>query len=234
MGFRALQKFLPATGERAVWPNIRIATIFFGANDACLPGNPQHVELQSYVDTIRAITQYPLFQQRGARKTQIIVITPPPINEHQLPQAPDGSFQRRAGMASQYARAAVQAGRTYGVHALDLWTIIMKKVGWNAPMGRDCCCKHLSCHLDYKTISSYSGVHHIPGCISVPEVFPGADYQLSDFLTDGIHLTKLGYDVLFWELMKLIRSDLPECAPENLPFVLPEWRPALAMMNGFS
>lgn len=233
MGFRALQKFLPSTGERTAWPSIRILTVFFGANDACLPGNLQHVELQTYVDTIKAIFQYPLFQERAARKTHIIIITPPPINEHQLPQAPDGSSQRRAGITSQYARAAVQAGRAYGVHTLDFWSIIMKKVGWTSWMGRDCCCKHLSCHLDAKTAPS-SDVHHLPGCIHIPEVSSYADYQLSDFLTDGLHLTKLGYDVLFWELMKLIRRDLPECAPENLPFVLPEWRSALAMMDGFS
>ena len=234
MGFRALQKFLPATGEGAAWPNIRIVTVFFGANDACVPGQAQHVELQSYVDTIKAILQYPLFQQRGARKTQIIIITPPPYNEHQSPEAPDGPFQRRAGTTSQYARAAVQAGRAYGVHVLDLWTVIMRKVGWETSMGRDCCCKHLSCHLQSKTAPSHSEVHHIPGCISIPAVSPIADYQLSDFLIDGLHLTKLGYDVLFWELMKLIRRDLPECAPENLPFVLPEWRAALAMMDSCS
>lgn len=230
MGFRALQKVLPTTGGLAP-PNIKLLTVFFGANDSCLPGNLQHVELQTYVDTLRAIIHYPLFQQQGARRTHIIIITPPPYNEHQCPEAPKGPFQRRAGATSQYARAAVQAARSYGVHVLDLWSIIMRKVGWNASMGRDCCCKHLSCHIDSKTAPSNSAMQHIPGCIHVPEVFPNADYQLSDFLTDGLHLTKLGYDVLFWELMKLIRNDLSDCAPENLPFVLPEWRAALAMMD---
>lgn len=233
MGLRALQKFLPAN-RGVTSPNIKLLTIFFGANDACQPGELQHVELQSYVDTLKAMIHYPLFQQQRARKTHIIIITPPPYNEHQCPEAPKGPFQRRAGATSQYARAAVQAGRAYGVHVLDLWTTIMRKVGWNDSMGRDCCCKHLSCQLESKTLLSNSEMQHIPGCIHIPEVFPNADYQLSDFLTDGLHLTKLGYDVLFWELMKLIRRDLPDCAPEKLPFVLPEWRNALAMMDNSS
>lgn len=230
MGFRALQKFLPTTG-RGASTHIKLLTVFFGANDACLPGELQHVELQSYVDTLKAIIHYPLFQQQGDRKTHVVIITPPPYNEHQCPEAPKGPFQRRAGATSQYAQAAVQAGRAYGVHILDLWTIIMRRVGWNESMGRDCCCKHLSCNLESKTTLGKSEVQHIPGCIHVSEISPNADYQLSDFLTDGLHLTKFGYDVLFWELMKLIRRDLPDCAPEKLPFVLPEWRTALAAMN---
>lgn len=148
MGFRALKKYLPSTGESCAWPHVKLATVFFGANDACVPGNLQHVELQTYIDTLKSIIHYPVFQQPGLRKTLIILITPPPVNEHQFEQAPHGPFPRRAGVTSQYARAAVETGRAYGVPVLDFWSIIMQEVGWNTLMGRDCCCTHLTCEID--------------------------------------------------------------------------------------
>lgn len=230
MGLRALKKYLPLSGDSCSWPSIKLVTIFFGANDACVAGTPQHVDLQPYIDTLRLITQHPAFQQSRPKNTNVILITPPPVNEHQFDQDQDHPFLRRAGFTSQYARAAVLAGRSYRIPVLDLWSIIMQKVGWDPSMGRECCCKHLPCHLDLD-VPNDQHRQHIPGCIKIPSRSPDADHQLSDFLTDGLHLTKLGYDVLFLELMKLIRRAAPECAPENLPFILAEWQNALAAMG---
>lgn len=46
---------------------------------------------------------------------------------------------------------------------------------------------------------------------------------LREFLHDGLHLTRKGYDLLFEELMKVIEGRWPEEMPERLPFVLPRW-----------
>ena len=227
MGLRALQKFLPSTTPRSTWPQVKIVTVFFGANDACVPGDPQHVELQSYIDTVNRIIEYPPFnQEESSSRTNAVIITPPPVNEHQFGRMPSGDFQRRAGITSQYARAAREMGEARGVPVLDLWTILMHKVGWEASMGRECCCDHIPYHINVMSEPA-PGVQHIPGCHHIPADLLEADYQLCDFLTDGLHLTKLGYDILFWELMKLIKQEIPDCAPENLPFVLSEWRAAL-------
>lgn len=228
MGFKALQRFLPSTTPRSTWPKVKIVTVFFGANDACVPGESQHVELQAYVQTLKKVIEYPVLDQEGPSGTKVIVITPPPVNEHQFERTPSGGFQRRAGITSQYARAAREVGKAHGVFVLDLWTILMHKVGWIASMGCECCCDHMPYHIEVDPPAA-SGIQHIPGCFHAPASSPHADYQLSDFLTDGLHLTKLGYDVLFWELLKLVKREIPDCAPENLPFVLPEWRTALRM-----
>ena len=228
MGFGALQKFLPLSMPRSSWPKIKIVTVWFGANDSCVPGESQHVDLQLYVDTMKKVIEYPLLNQEDPNRTRIIIITPPPVNEHQFERSPSGGFQRRAGITSQYARAAREAAKAHGVFFLDLWTALMHKVGWVESMGYECCCDHIPRHTDI-TSRSASDVQHIPGCYHFPAHSPSGNYQLSDFLTDGLHLTKLGYDVLFWELLKLIKLDIPECAPESLPFVLPEWSNALRM-----
>lgn len=227
MGYKALQKFLPCSTSPSMWPEIKLATVFFGANDSCVPGESQHVELQQFVDVLRDIVNYAVFNRQGGLKTNIIVITPPPVNEHQFVRTPTGDFQRRTGVTSQYARAAEQAAKAYGVHVIDLWSIIMQKVGWTPSMGRECCSKHIPYHIKNSPAPSFGTNQHIPGCHHLAERLPDAEYQLSDFLADGLHLTKLGYDVLFCELLKLIKSDLSECAPENLPFVLSDWKDAL-------
>ena len=226
MGFQALQQLLPTTKTNLERPAIKVMTVFFGANDACVPGESQHVELQEYIDILKHIVKYPVFNQSRSAKTEIIIITPPPINEHQMQRQPSGQFQRRAGITSQYARAAREAAEVYGVHCLDFWSILMRKVGWNASMGIECCCKHIPYQLDQGAVTSKS-VNHIPGCCKAPTAFDDADYELADFLTDGLHLTKLGYDILFWRLLELIKNNIPQCAPENLPFMLPEWRDVL-------
>ena len=49
-------------------------------------------------------------------------------------------------------------------------------------------------------------------------------HDVSSLLTDGIHFSSEGYRVFFLALMKTIRENLPELAPENLPWHLPYWR----------
>lgn len=226
MGYKALQKFLPCSTIESLQPNIKLLTVFFGANDACVPGEAQHVDLPRYISAIRSIVQYPAFQN-GQGRTEIVVITPPPVNEHQFARSLSGSFQRRAGTTSQYADAVLGMRALKGVYVLDFWSILMRKVGWIESMGRDCCCEHIPRSTDKGNVP-LTDFQHIPGCCHCAAVLPGADCQLSDFLSDGLHLNKLGYDVLFDALVNLIRRELPHCAPENIPFALPEWRDALS------
>lgn len=228
MGLRALQKLLPVNNDTASRPRISIATIFFGANDACVPGQSQHVDLQDYVETLRRLLKFPAFQDR-TEHTTLIVITPPPVNEHQMGPMPEGGYQRRAGITSQYAQAAAQVTEACGAHVLDFWLILMTKVGWSRSMGRNCCCEPIPRNAEDAGNSRESNTQHIPGCSHFPRHARGAPRRLDDFLTDGLHLTTAGYDVLFVELMKLIRQEIPTYAPENLPFVLPDWKVALGL-----
>ena len=177
---------------------------------------------------MREITHYPVFNQQANARTELIIISPPPVNEHQFQRLASGHYQRRAGTTSQYAKAAAEFADASGVHLLDLWTVIMRKVGWTPSMGRDCCCDHLPYPGDPPTLTEKEEVQHIPGCHHLSQTLPNADYELSEFLADGLHLTKLGYDVLFWELLRLIKTQIPRCAPESLPFILPEWKAALS------
>ena len=47
--------------------------------------------------------------------------------------------------------------------------------------------------------------------------------RLTELVHDGLHVGPLGYKIMFHELMRLIRVDMSELAPETLPFVFPTW-----------
>ncbi|KIW62759.1 hypothetical protein PV04_10894 [Phialophora macrospora] len=123
MGFEVLQQFFPTDSVPSpTVPRVQLMTIFFGANDACVPGHPQHVPLQRYMSSLKDIIHH-----QGLRRhdTQVILITPPPVDEYQL-----GSPDRTAEHTAKYARAAHQVGQDCHLPVLDLWTIFMRKAGW--------------------------------------------------------------------------------------------------------
>ena len=98
--------------------------MFFGANDACVPGGPtgQHVPLDQYKRNLLEILRHPLV---GRQKPRLILITPPPFDEHQW-----GDGIRTAEHTKKYADACRQVGEELGVVVLDLWSVFMEKAGW--------------------------------------------------------------------------------------------------------
>lgn len=107
-------------------------TVFFGANDACLPGSPtgQHVPLNEYKKNLKAILEH---SSVVAQKPRLILLTPPPVNEYQLEEAmlfADMPPMRSAEYTKEYADACRQVGAEAGVVVLDVWSIFMAKAGW--------------------------------------------------------------------------------------------------------
>ena len=98
-------------------------TVFFGANDACIPGSPQHVPIDEYKANLAGIIGYTGLK---LHETKVILIIPAPVDEWQL-----GNGERTAPVTAQYAAAAREVGRELGLPVLDLWTIFMLKAGWN-------------------------------------------------------------------------------------------------------
>lgn len=97
-------------------------TIFFGANDACVPGSPQHVPLEEYKHSLRKIINYPGLKLHD---TKPILIVPAPVDEWQL-----GGGDRNTITTAVYADACREVGIELNLPVLDLWTIFMLKAGW--------------------------------------------------------------------------------------------------------
>lgn len=63
-----------------------------------------------------------------AQSPRIVIITPPPVNEYQLPDQP--CLSRTAAFTKLYADAARDVGRSFGVPVADIWSRFMKEAGW--------------------------------------------------------------------------------------------------------
>ncbi|KAJ5855506.1 Esterase SGNH hydrolase-type subgroup, partial [Penicillium soppii] len=177
--------------------NVRLMTIFFGANDACVPGHDQHVPVEKYKENLKTIIQHPA---TVAQNPHIIIITPPPVNEYQLEgfDASKGSAHpsRTAILAKQYAAAAKEVGAALNVPVADLWSAFTKSAGWQAGQ---------------PLIGSRDAPNN--------ETFAG-------LFTDGLHLSPAGNRIVYDEIMKVIETNWRDQTPDFLPMVFPSWTEA--------
>lgn len=130
---------------RAVLPHIipsprhtkvRFMTVFFGANDAALPlpADPQrqqHVPIGRFKVNLHLICIHPAVQAHSAR---IILITPPPINEHLMEPSDLANGHKQLRRTSEttklYAEAVKEVGSQLDLPVVDLWSAFMKTAGW--------------------------------------------------------------------------------------------------------
>lgn len=191
-GYDTLVQFFPVVPPTTITtPRVQVMTVFFGANDACVPGSPQHVPLEKYKASLRDIVAYPGLKLHA---TQPILIVPAPVDEYQLVGA-----DRNAPTTAVYAAACRDVAAELNLPVLDLWTVFMRKAGWmpdDAVQGKP-----------------------LVGSKDAPR-----SEVLAALLSDGLHFTPAGYQLVFEELVALIASNLPELRPENLPMVFPDWR----------
>jgi lysophospholipase L1-like esterase len=163
--------------------DILFCTVFLGANDAALPGEPQHVpidryrrNLQAIVRSIRQATSSTgaaadsgMDESARERAFPIIVCTPPPVDEAAWCRfrAVDRS-DRTNKRTRSYGNCAKQvAAMTPNCACLDVWELLE---------GHD------------------------------PD-------KLSAYLSDGLHLNHSGNRRLYDGLMKLIVDQFPDLAP---------------------
>jgi lysophospholipase L1-like esterase len=122
-----LPQFMPGPSQT----NVRLMTVFFGANDACVPGNAQHVPLDEYVACLKAIVRHPVVL---AHRVKILLITPAPVDEYQLEPNDlaigHSALQRTAGNTKRYADACRELGKQLNLPIVDLWTVFMEAAGW--------------------------------------------------------------------------------------------------------
>ncbi|XP_004485872.1 GDSL esterase/lipase At5g45920 [Cicer arietinum] len=110
-------------------------TVFFGANDACLPNRCsgfQNVPLHEYKDNLRSIVSF--FKKRWPT-THVILITPPPIDEdarlrYPYVDNPEGLPERTNEAAGEYAKACIAVATECQIPFIDLWTEMQRFPHW--------------------------------------------------------------------------------------------------------
>ncbi|CDR43154.1 CYFA0S11e00826g1_1 [Cyberlindnera fabianii] len=170
-------KMLPKILEQVHTPDsqVKIATVFFGTNDAAL-GGIQKVELEEYKANTSKFLD--LFAEIG---TKVVLIGPAKHYQepwHALkPEDVAKGIIRTNENNKIYSEAAKALAKDRGVAFVDLYT-----------------------------------------------AFDTYDGDWTELLIDGVHFTGKGYEIMYNEVMKAIRDNYPEFAPENLEYKLPYWR----------
>ncbi|XP_048325895.1 GDSL esterase/lipase At5g45920 isoform X3 [Ziziphus jujuba] len=133
---KVLERVIPAakgSGDGADEP--LAVTVFFGANDACLPDRCsafQHVPLDEYKHNLRSIVS---FLKKRWPTTHILLITPPPIDEdarlrHPYVENPLNQPERTNEAAGDYAKACIAVAGECGIPVVDLWTKMQQFSDW--------------------------------------------------------------------------------------------------------
>ncbi|OAX78346.1 hypothetical protein ACJ72_07349, partial [Emergomyces africanus] len=183
--------------------------VFFGANDAVLPGFQQHVPISAYKDSLTKILTHPLI--KAHKETNLLLLTPPPVNEYQFSSSSSSStttsnntdpdpeptaLMRKASQTKLYADACREVGKALNVPVADVWTAFMTAAGWSPDMP-------------------------LAGSRDVP-----VNEKLQALLSDGLHFNPAGYKVMYHEVTRAIRTYYPHLSPENVPIHFPPWQSA--------
>ncbi|PFH52434.1 hypothetical protein AMATHDRAFT_74226 [Amanita thiersii Skay4041] len=131
-----LKECLVTGPDCSLSPKIRLITIWFGANDACIKSSPQHVSLGKFIYNLNHMVT--LVRSSGSSdysvETRIVLITPPPVNTYQRaadlasrdpPKACDRDFE----VTREYAAAVKTVAEQKKVAVVDVWTALYEAAG---------------------------------------------------------------------------------------------------------
>jgi hypothetical protein len=160
-----------------------------GANDAVLPGLPQHVPLNQYSKNLYRILNHSSLK---AHDTKFILVGPAPICEYDT-QEHDASnkinyVQRLAAVTKQYSDAALVVGRELGLPTVDLWNAFINHAG------------------------GYEVNKHLPGSKEIPK-----NQKLSDLFRDG-GSTSMKASIQGKEVLININTYRPSLFPSRVIF----------------
>jgi hypothetical protein len=127
------------------------------------------------------------------------------------------TFQRTASNTKLYADACREVGAELGVTVVDIWTAFMTSVGWEEGKPLDGS-KDVPRNPDLENLLS-------DGMFSPAAVMKNVQSSATN-LPPGLHFKPGGYKIMYDEVIRNIRKNCPELAPENMPMVLPAWEVA--------
>ncbi|XP_077228997.1 SGNH hydrolase-type esterase superfamily protein [Tasmannia lanceolata] len=137
-----LEKVFASLGDGEGKAVPKAVTVFFGANDACLPDRSsafQHVPIHEYEQNLHKIVS---FIKKLWPTALVLLITPPPIDEDGRLRYPYGDNlsglpERTNEFAGSYAKACVAVAGELGVPMIDVWSKMQQFPGWEKACLRD-------------------------------------------------------------------------------------------------
>lgn len=119
-------------------PKIRIMTIWFGANDACILPSPQHTPLGRFASNLEKFVDmvHSPESEYYSPSTRIVLMSPPPVNTYQRgadlrSRNPPLDLDREFETTKAYANAVKQVALAKRVAFVDIWTELWQAAGEN-------------------------------------------------------------------------------------------------------
>jgi isoamyl acetate esterase len=142
---------------------------------------------------------------------------------------------RTAENAKQYADACREVANSLHLPVVDIWSAFMAAAGWDEGQAlagstgipENSILKSLL--IDGALVTSLLKIpqsslivlFHLSS--SVIRINYGC---INNSVDAGLHFTGAGYQIMYAEIMKAIRTNWPDQAPENLPMIFPAWQVA--------
>ena len=171
--------------------NVKLVTIFFGANDAsCKELNPRHhVPLSRFEPNLKKIVDK--CKDSFGNDAKFVFITPPPVChksrlEYQIQlykEKASGELERNLNLSGQYAAVVERVAKELGVPCLNIWKDMQEKSHDEAKNSVD----------DEK-------------------------HPWSIYLSDGLHLSREGNLFVGEKLNDLIAKEYPDIAVTHGPW----------------
>ncbi|KAF8232300.1 GDSL Lipase/Acylhydrolase [Tricholoma matsutake] len=131
-----LEQCLVTKKDQPHVPGIRLLTIWFGANDACIQPSPQHVPLVRFTSNLEKLVDLVHSPESVyySPSTRIVLMSPPPVNTYQraadlgsreLPLDLDRNFET----TKAYAKAVKEVAHAKQVAFVDIWTEFWQAAG---------------------------------------------------------------------------------------------------------
>ncbi|KAF9090520.1 hypothetical protein BGX27_002228 [Mortierella sp. AM989] len=194
-----LPQFLPQAKCSHALPQskVQFLTIFFGANDACISPSPQHVELTEYERNLRTMIDF-VHNPRSktySPETKIILICPPPIDGPRWEA-------RRIEQGKEMDRNETVT-QQYAERCLAVGKEYQSK---------NSLCEHGNQQVD--VIDTWG--------LMMKNVQSGK-FTLVDYLRDGLHLAAEGNNLIYQQIMGIIKARYPEWDPATMEMHGPLW-----------
>ncbi|KAK3843098.1 MAG: SGNH hydrolase-type esterase domain-containing protein [Linnemannia gamsii] len=191
-------------------PKVQFLTLFLGANDAALPPSAQHTPLLRYAQNLRTLLD--MIHDPSSRTyspwTRIIVICPPPVEEALWAvecKKRGMDMNRDWRVTKQYAEMCRQVANEYSAKA---------RGGNGGSEEKD----------EGQLMQQLHQVDVIDTWEIMTRQVESGQRKLSDFLRDGVHLAAEGNNIVFEEIMEIIRRKYPEWDPTKMQMHGPLWR----------
>ncbi|MBW0509826.1 hypothetical protein O181_049541 [Austropuccinia psidii MF-1] len=176
-----------------ILPKKRIVTIWFGANDAVIPPKPQTVSPEQFSENLNKLVE---IVQEHDRQTSSR--NSPPVQIILITPPPVSIEMRAADCAARFPD----------------W----KPENMDRDSGRTKMFAELVCQ-----VAKEKGLPVVDIWTAITKASEAAAQGLGEYLSDGLHLTSAGYNVVWKELMNLILRHFPHLSPQEMKQDFPWW-----------